>query len=57
MERCYYLKSRIFKASNDLESYEMYMNLALDLLIKSGNEDDIYTRYMEMEICTLHWAM
>ncbi|KHD35971.1 XRE family transcriptional regulator [Clostridium acetobutylicum] len=48
MERCYYLKSRIFKASNDLGSYEMYMNLALDLLIKSGNEDDIYTRYMEM---------
>ncbi|URZ15541.1 helix-turn-helix domain-containing protein [Clostridium felsineum] len=48
MERCYYLKSKILKAVDDFGSYEMYMNLALDLLIKNGDEEAIYGRYMEM---------
>lgn len=48
IEKCYYLKSKIFKMLGDLDSYEMYMNLALDLLIKVGNKEALYDRYMEM---------
>ncbi|PJI07359.1 MULTISPECIES: helix-turn-helix domain-containing protein [Clostridium] len=48
IEKCYYLKSKIFNVLKDFDSYEMYMNLALDLLIKIGDKEALYDRYMEM---------
>jgi tetratricopeptide (TPR) repeat protein len=48
IERAYYLKSRILQKENNMLSYEMYMNLSLDSLLKFGVKQDIYKRYMEM---------
>lgn len=48
IERAYYLKSRILQKENNSLSAEMYMNLSLDSLLRFGNKQDIYKRYVEM---------
>lgn len=48
IERAYYYKALILEKEDNLYSAEMYMNLALDALLKFANNSKIYKRYMEM---------
>ncbi|MBV7274986.1 helix-turn-helix domain-containing protein [Clostridiaceae bacterium UIB06] len=48
IEKSYYYKSLILEKEGNDVSAEMYMNLALDALLKFGSKSDIYKRYMEM---------
>jgi len=48
IERAYYFKALIMEKQNNLISSEMYMNLSLDALVKFGNKQEIYKRYMDM---------
>ncbi|MDP4143754.1 MAG: transcriptional regulator [Bacillota bacterium] len=48
IEKGYYLKAKILAAQGSLNSAEMYMNLALDILLKYGTKKQIYARYMEI---------
>jgi tetratricopeptide (TPR) repeat protein len=48
IEKAYYLKSRILQKENNMLSYEMYMNLSLDALLRFGTTREIYERYVEM---------
>ena len=48
IERVYYYKGSILQKQNQYIQAEMYMNLALDLLMKFGTKEDRYNRYLEM---------
>ncbi|GAA0726820.1 helix-turn-helix transcriptional regulator [Clostridium malenominatum] len=48
IEKAYYLKALILGKKGELSSKEMYMNLALDSLMKFGSKRQILDRYMEM---------
>ncbi|WP_315121530.1 helix-turn-helix transcriptional regulator [uncultured Clostridium sp.] len=48
IEKAYHLKALILGKKGELSSKEMYMNLSLDALMKSGTKKQIYERYMEM---------
>lgn len=48
IERAYYYKALILEKEGSLTSAEMYMNLALDALLKFATNSEIYKRYMEM---------
>lgn len=48
VERAYYIKALICIEFNNEYSAEMYMNLALDSLIKFASKKDIHDRYLAM---------
>jgi len=48
IEKSYYYKAIILDKQGRSSSAEMYMNLSLDSLLKFGEKQDIYTRYLEM---------
>lgn len=48
IEKSYYYKALILEKEDNMISAEMYMNLALDALLKFANKNEIYKRYMEM---------
>ncbi|GIM27499.1 tetratricopeptide repeat protein [Clostridium polyendosporum] len=48
IERAYYLKAIIFQKRNLYSQSEMYMNLSMDALMKFGNYEQRYKRYLEM---------
>lgn len=48
IERAYYLKAIIFQKKNLYAQSEMYMNLSMDALMKFGNYEQRYKRYLEM---------
>ncbi len=48
IEKSYYYKAIILDRQGQSSSAEMYMNLSLDSLLKFGEKQDIYTRYLEM---------
>ena len=48
IEHVYYYKGSILKKQKRYLEAEMYMNLALDLLMKFGRKDERYNRYLEM---------
>ncbi|GAA0784825.1 helix-turn-helix transcriptional regulator [Hathewaya limosa] len=48
IEKSYYTKSLICMKKESDYSAEMYMNLALDSLVKFAPKKDIYNRYLEM---------
>jgi len=48
IEKSYYYKAIILDKQGSSSSAEMYMNLSLDSLLKFGQKQDIYARYLEM---------
>jgi len=48
IEKAYYLKSIILEGEGEYLKAEMYMNLALDALLKFGNTNAIYKRYLQI---------
>jgi len=48
IEKSYYYKAIILDRQGKSSSAEMYMNLSLDSLLKFGEKQDVYTRYLEM---------
>ena len=48
IEKSYYYKAIILDRQDSSSSAEMYMNLSLDSLLKFGEKQDIYKRYLEM---------
>lgn len=48
IENSYYLKGRIAKYQGSFIQWEMYMNLAIDLLLKFGSYSQKHDRYIEM---------
>jgi len=48
IEKSYHYKAIILEKQRNSSSAEMYMNLSLDSLLKFGEKQDIYKRYMEM---------
>lgn len=48
IDKSYYFKSIILQKKNQYNMAEMYMNLALDSLLKFGNKEEIYNRYVEI---------
>jgi len=48
IEKSYHYKAIILEKQGSSSSAEMYMNLSLDSLLKFGEKQDIYKRYMEM---------
>lgn len=48
IERAYYYKSLICMSTSKEYFAEMYMNLSLDSIVKFGNKEDIYNRYLEL---------
>ncbi|MGH4118430.1 helix-turn-helix domain-containing protein [Clostridium sp.] len=48
VEKSYYYKAVILNKQGMSSSAEMYMNLSLDSLLKFGEKQDIYSRYLEM---------
>jgi transcriptional regulator with XRE-family HTH domain len=48
IEKSYYYKAVILQGQGQSSSAEMYMNLSLDSLLRFGNKQDIYSRYLEM---------
>lgn len=48
IEKAYYYKAVILQKNDDIQGSEIYMNLSLDALLKFGNKNEIYKRYMEM---------
>lgn len=48
VEKSYYYKAVILEKKGMSSSAEMYMNLSLDSLLKFGEKQDIYSRYLEM---------
>lgn len=48
IEKSYYFKSVILQKEKDYTMAEMYMNLSLDSLLKTGCKQEIYKRYMEI---------
>ena len=48
IERSYYLKGTILQKQNKVREAEMYMNLSLDAILKIGNKEDRYQRYIDM---------
>ncbi|MGH4052425.1 MAG: helix-turn-helix domain-containing protein [Clostridium sp.] len=48
IEKCYYYKAIILEKQGSSSSAEMYMNLSLDSLLKFGEKQEIYKRYIEM---------
>ncbi|MTK10855.1 MAG: helix-turn-helix domain-containing protein [Clostridiaceae bacterium] len=48
IEKSYYYKALILEKEGNMISAEMYMNLALDALLKFATKNEIYKRYMEM---------
>ena len=49
IENSYYLKGKIAKYQGSFIQWEMYMNLAIDLLLKFGSYSQKNDRYLEME--------
>lgn len=48
IEKSYYLKGKISKYQGSFIQWEMYMNLAIDLLLKFGTYSQKHDRYLEM---------
>ena len=48
IEKSYYYKAIIINRQGHSASAEMYMNLSLDSLLKFGEKQEIYARYLEM---------
>ena len=48
IENSYYLKGKIAKYQGSFIQWEMYMNLAIDLLLKFGSYSQKNDRYLEM---------
>ncbi|MCJ7691392.1 MAG: transcriptional regulator, partial [Clostridiaceae bacterium] len=48
VEKSYYYKAVILNKQGASSSAEMYMNLSLDSLLKFGEKQAIYSRYLEM---------
>ncbi|MGL5150555.1 MAG: transcriptional regulator [Clostridium sp.] len=48
IERAYYYKGSILQKQGSYLSAEMYMNLSADSLMKFGNKEQRYKRYLEM---------
>ncbi len=48
IEKAYYFKSIILEGEGEYIKAEMYMNLALDALLKFGTNSEIYKRYIQM---------
>ena len=48
IEKAYYFKAIIMDKQDNLISSEMYMNLSLDALVKFGDKQEVYKRYMDM---------
>lgn len=48
IEKAYYFKSIALEDEADYLKAEMYMNLALDALLKFGTNNEIYQRYIQM---------
>ncbi len=48
VEKSYYYKAIILDKLGQSTSAEMYINLSLDSLLKFGEKQDIYSRYLEM---------
>lgn len=48
IEHAYYLKAKIFDKIGNKISFEMYMSLSLDFLLKLNNKNRLFDRYMEM---------
>lgn len=48
IEKAYHYQSIVLRAEGNYLKAEMYMNLALDALLKFGTNNEIYKRYIEM---------
>lgn len=48
VEKTYYYKGVLLQKTGQFMQAEMYMNLAIDALMKFGNKKEKYTRYIEM---------
>jgi len=48
IEHAYYLKAKIFDKAGNKISFEMYMSLSLDFLLKLNNKERLHDRYIEM---------
>ncbi|HEY5561276.1 MAG TPA: helix-turn-helix transcriptional regulator [Clostridiaceae bacterium] len=48
VEKAYHFKALLSQRNGDLSTAELFMNFSLDALLKVGNTNELYKRYMEM---------